>query len=58
MEVRVNGIALARWLIAEYFADLSAQAMTGGLAKLDLAKQNVVVPEVKPIVAAPINVQL
>ena len=43
---------------ARYLAELSAQAMNGSVSKLDLAKQNIVVPDVKSIPAAPANVQL
>jgi hypothetical protein len=43
---------------ARHLAELSAQAMNGGLSKADLDKRNIVVPEVKGFTAGPAQVQL
>ncbi|MCX5817504.1 MAG: PDZ domain-containing protein [Proteobacteria bacterium] len=43
---------------ARYLAELSAQAMSGGLSRANLAKLNIVVPEAKPVPVSPANVQL
>ena len=43
---------------ARYLAELSAQAMSGGLSRANLAKLNIVVPEAKPVLVSPANVQL
>ena len=45
---------------ARYLAELSAQAMNGGITKADLPKLNVTVPEIKPtqLSVSPAHVQL
>ena len=43
---------------ARYLAELSAQAMSGGLSKAGLAKLNIAVPDAKLVPASPANVQL
>ena len=43
---------------AKYLAELSAQAMIGSLSKQDIAKMNIIVPDVKAPVVASANVQL
>jgi hypothetical protein len=43
---------------ARYLAELSAQAMTGGVTNADLARQKIILPEAQPTPADPANVQL
>ncbi|HWR00406.1 MAG TPA: PDZ domain-containing protein [Chlorobaculum sp.] len=43
---------------ARHLAELSAQAMNGSLSKSDLVRQNIPLPDFKPIPATPANVRL
>lgn len=43
---------------ARHLAELSAQAMTGGLSRNQLAAMNIAVPEASPTLFSPVNVRL